>query len=84
MACSRYFATDISKDGKLEGPSVKLYENIINKFPKLEFIASGGVATLNDLYALEAIGCNGAIVGKTIYEGRINLNELASFNNNAE
>lgn len=70
------FCTDVSKDGKLEGPSVELYKNIITKFPDLFFIASGGVSSLEDLEALEAIGCGGAIVGKAIYEGRIKLEQL--------
>jgi len=70
------FCTDVSKDGKLEGPSVELYKNIITKFPQLYFIASGGVSNVEDLEALREIGCKGAIVGKAIYEGRINLENL--------
>ncbi len=70
------FCTDVSKDGKLEGPSVELYKNIIAKFPQLFFIASGGVSSLQDLEELKAIGCGGAIVGKAIYEGRIKLEQL--------
>ena len=71
------FCTDVSKDGKLEGPSFDLYKKIIEKFPSLWLIASGGVSSMEDLYALKEIGCSGAIVGKAIYEGRIPLNELA-------
>lgn len=70
------FCTDVSKDGKLEGPSIDLYQKIIQKFPSLWFIASGGVSSMEDLYALKDIGCSGAIVGKAIYEGRIQLSEL--------
>jgi phosphoribosylformimino-5-aminoimidazole carboxamide ribotide isomerase len=73
------FCTDVSKDGKLEGPSTELYKQIIQKFPQLYFIASGGVSSINDLDELAAIGCNGAIVGKAIYEGRITLDELKKF-----
>lgn len=73
------FCTDVSKDGKLEGPSTELYKNIITKFPELYFIASGGVSSLNDLDELQNIGCKGAIVGKAIYEGRISLNEIKKF-----
>ncbi len=75
------FCTDVSKDGKLEGPSVDLYKNIITQFPNLQFIASGGVSNLQDLEELALIGCSGAIVGKAIYEGRISLPELMKFNN---
>jgi len=70
------FCTDVSKDGKLEGPAIDLYKKIIDQFPSLWFIASGGVSSMDDLHALKAIGCSGAIVGKAIYEGRIHLNEL--------
>ena len=72
------FCTDVSKDGKLEGPAIDLYKNILQKFPSLHFIASGGVSSLDDLHALRDAGCNGAIVGKAIYEGRIKTNELGS------
>jgi len=70
------FCTDVSKDGKLEGPSFDLYKNIIGKFPELHFIASGGVSTMDDVYKLEEIGCRGVIIGKAIYEGRINIKDL--------
>lgn len=76
------FCTDVSKDGKLEGPSIELYKNIISKFPKLHFIASGGVSSVKDLEDLKAIGCSGAIVGKAIYENRISIKELQTLNNN--
>ena len=76
---TQVFCTDVSKDGLLEGPSVKLYKNIIAEFPRLYFIASGGVSSVKDLEELAAIGCNGAIVGKAIYENRITLNDLKYF-----
>lgn len=76
---SQVFCTDVSKDGLLQGPSTALYKNIINEFPSLHFIASGGVSSLKDLEELAAIGCNGAIVGKAIYENRISLNDLKNF-----
>ena len=72
------FCTDVSKDGKLEGPAVELYKNIIQKLPALHFIASGGVSSMDDLRALRDAGCKGAIVGKAIYEGRIKLEEVGS------
>ncbi len=73
------FCTDVSKDGKLEGPSLELYKEIIAKFPELYFIASGGVATIGDLEQLRDIGCKAAIVGKAIYENRIALSEIENF-----
>jgi phosphoribosylformimino-5-aminoimidazole carboxamide ribotide isomerase len=73
------FCTDVSKDGKLEGPSVDLYTEIMAKFPDLYFVASGGVASIHDLHALDEIGCKAAIVGKALYENRISLTELKEF-----
>lgn len=74
------FCTDVSKDGKLEGPSTELYKNIIQKFPQLHFIASGGVSSMKDLEEMQSIGCSATIVGKAIYEGRVSLKELTQFN----
>ena len=73
------FCTDVSKDGALEGPSVELYQNIIQKFPHLHFIASGGVSSIDDVHHLHDIGCKGVIIGKAIYENRITLQQLKSF-----
>jgi phosphoribosylformimino-5-aminoimidazole carboxamide ribotide isomerase len=73
------FCTDVSKDGKLEGPSTDLYKEIIAKFPELYFIASGGVASIKDLELLKKAGCKGVIIGKAIYENRISLDELKTF-----
>jgi phosphoribosylformimino-5-aminoimidazole carboxamide ribotide isomerase len=73
------FCTDVSKDGKLEGPAVDLYKNIIERFPGLYFIASGGVSSMKDLEDLQKAGCKGAIVGKAIYENRVKLDDLKNF-----
>jgi phosphoribosylformimino-5-aminoimidazole carboxamide ribotide isomerase len=70
------FCTDISKDGVLEGTSNELYSEILGHLPKLKLIASGGVSKIEDVYELEKVGCSGVIIGKAIYEGRINLEEL--------
>lgn len=80
---TQLFCTDVSKDGALEGPSVELYTHIIKKFPALHFIASGGVSSIDDVYELEAIGCQGVIIGKAIYEGRIELKQLKRYIVNA-
>lgn len=69
--------TDIAKDGMLEGPSIELYKQILKKNAELKLIASGGVSSLEDLIKLKEIGCEAAIVGKAIYEGKITLNELS-------
>ena len=74
------FCTDVSKDGALEGPSLELYQAIIEKFPQLHFIASGGVSNMDDVYRLKEIGCKGVIIGKAIYEGRVLLTDLVHVN----
>ena len=74
------FCTDVSKDGKLEGPSIDLYKNIISKFPTLHFVASGGVSSIVDVDELQEIGCKGVIIGKAIYEGKVKLSELVKLN----
>jgi phosphoribosylformimino-5-aminoimidazole carboxamide ribotide isomerase len=73
------FCTDVSKDGRLEGPATDLYRTVLEALPGLQLIASGGVSGMQDLESLKAAGCAGAIVGKAIYEGRINLEQLKSF-----
>ncbi|MDG1850166.1 MAG: 1-(5-phosphoribosyl)-5-[(5-phosphoribosylamino)methylideneamino]imidazole-4-carboxamide isomerase [Flavobacteriales bacterium] len=67
--------TDISKDGMLQGPSTELYKEIISE-TTVKLIASGGIANLQDLIDLKEIGCEGAILGKAIYEGKVTLKEL--------
>ncbi|MCB9185274.1 MAG: 1-(5-phosphoribosyl)-5-[(5-phosphoribosylamino)methylideneamino]imidazole-4-carboxamide isomerase [Flavobacteriales bacterium] len=69
--------TDIAKDGMLEGPSIELYRKILKKNAGLKLIASGGVSSLEDLIQLKEIGCEAAIVGKAIYEGKVTLEELS-------
>ena len=73
------FCTDISKDGRLEGPALELYKEIITAHPSIQLVASGGVSNMDDLHALAAAGCYGAIIGKAIYEGRITLEQLKTF-----
>jgi phosphoribosylformimino-5-aminoimidazole carboxamide ribotide isomerase len=73
------FCTDISKDGLLQGPSIDLYKRIIEQFPELNLIASGGVSSVKDLEQLKKINCSGVIIGKAIYEGRVTIDELKLF-----
>lgn len=74
------FCTDVSKDGKLLGPSLDLYERLLSTLPALRLTASGGVSCLQDLNHLRNIGCAAAIVGKAIYENHISLDEISQFN----
>lgn len=70
--------TDISTDGMLAGPNIFLYKKLINAFPSLKIIASGGVSGMADLHALKETRVEGVIVGKAIYEGKVTLKELSS------
>lgn len=68
--------TDISKDGMLQGPSFDLYKKMLNEIPSIKLIASGGISTFDELPKLAALGCEGTIIGKAIYENRISLKQL--------
>jgi phosphoribosylformimino-5-aminoimidazole carboxamide ribotide isomerase len=70
--------TDISKDGMLMGPAFDLYQKILGQ-TDLKLIASGGVSSIEDLPRLAALGCEGSILGKAIYENRISLKALEHF-----
>lgn len=71
--------TDIAKDGMLEGPSFDLYEKILKEAIGVKLIASGGISTFDELPKLSELGCEGTIIGKAIYEGRITLKQLENF-----
>jgi phosphoribosylformimino-5-aminoimidazole carboxamide ribotide isomerase len=73
---TKVIATDISRDGMLSGPSFELYQEILNEFPGIFLIASGGIASMDDVYKLAEMNVPGVIIGKAIYEGRINLGEM--------
>jgi phosphoribosylformimino-5-aminoimidazole carboxamide ribotide isomerase len=73
-------STDISRDGMLGGPALPLYKAMMDQFPDLKIIASGGVSDIRDLQALAEAGIPGVIVGKAIYEKRISLDELSRLN----
>ncbi|QCR21994.1 1-(5-phosphoribosyl)-5-[(5-phosphoribosylamino)methylideneamino]imidazole-4-carboxamide isomerase [Pontibacter sp. SGAir0037] len=74
-----FICTDVSKDGKLQGPATDTYQQLKLALPAAELIASGGVTTVDDLKALDKMGVKGAIIGKAIYEGTIQLKDLEQF-----
>lgn len=76
---SYVICTDIAKDGMLEGPSFELYQDILNQCPNVKLIASGGISTFDELPKLAELGCEGTIIGKAIYEGRITLKQLEEY-----
>jgi phosphoribosylformimino-5-aminoimidazole carboxamide ribotide isomerase len=67
--------TDIKKDGMLQGPSTDLYKEILDAV-KIKLIASGGITSVKDIEDLKEAGCEGAIIGKAVYEGKLTLKEL--------
>lgn len=71
--------TDISKDGMLQGPSFDLYDKIIKQSPQIKLIASGGISDFDELPKLAELGCEGAIIGKAIYENKISLKRLENY-----
>jgi phosphoribosylformimino-5-aminoimidazole carboxamide ribotide isomerase/phosphoribosylanthranilate isomerase len=75
--CARYVVTDVTKDGTLRGPNLELLSEVMARTPK-PVIASGGVASLDDIAALRTLvpqGLEGAIVGKALYTGAFTLAE---------
>lgn len=75
----KVICTDISCDGMLQGPSTDLYKEILEQYPDLFLIASGGVSCADDIRTLDAAGVPAVIFGKALYEGRITFKELESF-----
>lgn len=73
--CKTVVYTDISCDGTLEGANVELYKKLINSF-EMNIVASGGVGSMDDIKKLEKTGVYGVVVGKAIYENRIDIKEL--------
>jgi len=73
LGIDQVFVTSIERDGAMQGPDLSLYRRILEAFPSLSLIASGGVRHQADLQDLEAIGCAGAIVGRAVYGGLLGL-----------
>ena len=73
--------TEISKDGTLQGPAIDLYKRVMDAYPDLHLIASGGVSCMDDIKALDKAGIPAVVFGKAIYEGKINLQELWDWQN---
>ena len=73
--------TEISKDGTLQGPAIELYQRVMETYPDIHLIASGGVSCIDDIKALDKAGIPAVVFGKAIYEGKINLKELWDWQN---
>jgi phosphoribosylformimino-5-aminoimidazole carboxamide ribotide isomerase len=76
---SYVICTDIAKDGMLEGPSFELYQKMLKELPVMKLIASGGISNFEELPKLAALGCEGTIIGKAIYEQKISLKQLEGY-----
>ncbi len=76
---TKVISTDISRDGMLTGPAFDLYSEIMETLPEVEIIASGGIATMDDIYKLAEMDVPGVITGKAIYEGKITLKEIERY-----
>src|SRR5690606_9297620 len=72
-------STDVSRDGVLEGPAFDFYKEIIDAFPEIRVLASGGVRGVDDIKRLNELGVFGVIFGKSYYEGILNLKDLEQF-----
>lgn len=75
----KVICTDISKDGMMKGPSHSLYKKLTNKFSEIDFTASGGVSSAEDLDKLSLTGVKSVIIGKAFYEGAIKEKEVAKW-----
>lgn len=79
LGIKKFLCTDISKDGMLIGTNTELYKKILDRFPNIQLIASGGVKDIDEIKTLNNLQLYGVVVGKAIYEGKIDLKELAEF-----
>lgn len=71
--------TDIATDGMLQGPNFDLYKELLNVFPAIKLIASGGVSKIEDVEQLAKLDLEGVIIGKAIYENKITLKDLEKY-----
>lgn len=76
---TKVISTDIARDGMLTGPATGLYIEIMETFPDVEVIASGGIASMDDIMQLAGAGVPGAITGKAIYEGKISMKDIENY-----
>lgn len=76
---SQMICTDISKDGMLQGPDFEFYTALMQSCPSVDVTLSGGISCMEDIVKADESGLHSVIVGKAIYEGRINLKEIESW-----
>ena len=76
--CS-FIVTDINKDGMLKGPNLSLMEDIKKEIKDIALIASGGVSSISDIKSLNELNIDGAIIGKALYDGKIEFEEILRY-----
>lgn len=77
LGIEKYLCTDISRDGKLTGTNIELYSEVLDEFPDIKLIASGGIKDIEDVKNVRLTGVYAAVIGRAIYENKIDLKELA-------
>jgi phosphoribosylformimino-5-aminoimidazole carboxamide ribotide isomerase len=81
---TKIISTDIGRDGMLQGAATELYKKILQSVPDAYLIASGGISSITDILELDNAGIPAVIVGKAIFEGRISMDEIGRFYEQAE
>ena len=76
IGVKNFMMTDISRDGTMSNSNFDMYKKVLNNFPEIKLIASGGISSSEDLDSLKKINCSGAVIGKAIYENKLNLSIL--------
>jgi phosphoribosylformimino-5-aminoimidazole carboxamide ribotide isomerase len=82
MGVKQVLCTDIARDGMLEGSSVDLYKELVIKYNTMRLIASGGISSMDEIQRLDESGVSGAVIGKALYEGKIDLADITNYINN--
>jgi phosphoribosylformimino-5-aminoimidazole carboxamide ribotide isomerase len=78
LGVRHFIFTDISRDGTLRGPNLAILQEIIRALDAADVVASGGIAAIDDIRQAAVAGARGAIVGRALYDGRIDLSEAIS------
>jgi phosphoribosylformimino-5-aminoimidazole carboxamide ribotide isomerase len=79
LGINKFLCTDVKRDGMLTGVNLELYKKLMQRYPAIKLIVSGGVKDMDDIKNLKEINPYAVVVGKALYEGKVNIEELASF-----
>lgn len=84
LGISRFMSTAVTRDGMLTGPDFDLYQRILERFPDIELLASGGVNCMAQVRRLSRMGLAGVVLGRALYEGTISPEDMVSLKNGGE